>query len=373
MTRRRPACSAVWSRPVPSWPAATFAERDGSITNTVVSGVTNTQSHQRWFSLSATSSNTCQEVSSQCACPACRPRAAIACAHGASSGATCLSSPARVPEAISSPSAASAATIRCTGRPSTYFSCSSPGQEPGSEQPLRHHLGRLLRAGRLLPAAPAAAPVAAAPQEDPDQLDLPVDQLAVLGADELVPGPAARAAPLLRFQVDDAFPGLQVRITAPAVPRGARTLPPFARTMRPSARAVLAGAAAARGRSALFAGGAEQQPAQRRDRLLQPAHLGGQRGHPGVQLRIFLPQPHGRRLSPLGPGTPAGEISAAVDHLRGGHASPAHITAVRLSRTKPGVSQIPPHQPGSCAAARPPSAGSATSATRVHRLLTLPE
>src|SRR6266852_6351415 len=130
-------------------------------------------------------------------------------------------------------------------------------------------------------------------------------------------------------------------------------------------------APAARGRSALFAGGAEQQPAQRRDRLLQPAHLGGQRGHPGVQLRIFLPQPHGRRLSPLGPGTPAGQISAAVDRLRGGHASPPHITAVRLSRTKPGVSQIPPHQPGPCAAARPPPAGPATSATRVHRLFTL--
>ena len=141
MTRRRPASSAVWSRSMPSWPAATCAERDGSITNTVVSGVTNTQSHQRWFSLSATSSNTCQEVSSQCACPACRPRAAIACAHGASSGATCLSSPVRVPEAISSPSAASAATIRCTGRPSTYFSCSSRARKPAVNSPFGTTLG----------------------------------------------------------------------------------------------------------------------------------------------------------------------------------------------------------------------------------------
>ena len=116
-----------------------------------------------------------------------------------------------------------------------------PGQEPGGEQPLRDHLGRRRRAGRPRPVARAAAPVAAAAQQDPDQFDLPVDQLAVLGADELVPGPAARAAPLLRFQVDDAFLGLQVRITAAAVPRRARTLPPPARAVRSlSARAVLA-------------------------------------------------------------------------------------------------------------------------------------
>ena len=244
-----------------------------------------------------------------------------------------------------------------------------PGQEPGGEQPLRHHLGRRRRAGRLRPVARAAAPVAAAPQEDPGQLDLPVDQLAVLGADELVPGPAARAAPLLRFQVDDAFLGLQVRITAAAVPRPARTLPPCARTMRPSARAVLA-AAAARGRSALFAGGAEQQPAQRRDRLLQPAHLGGQRGHPGVQLRVLLPQLRRRRLSPLGPGTPAGEISVAVDRLRGGHASQRTSPQPGCHAPNPACRRFPPHQPGPCATARPPPAGSATSATRVHRLLT---
>ena len=248
-----------------------------------------------------------------------------------------------------------------------------PGQEPGAEQPLRDHLGRRRRAGRPRPVARAAAPVAAAAQQDPDQRDPPVDQLAVLGADELVPGPAAQAAPLLRFQVDDAFLGLQVRITAAAVPRRARTLPPFARTMPPSARAVLAGAAAARGRSALFAGGAEQQPAQRRDRFLQLAHLGGQHGHPGVQLRVLLPQPRGLRLSQPGPGTPAREVSAVVDRLRGGHASPPHITTGRLSRTKPGVSQIP-------GSARTPQGPQhvchqrvrPTLPLRVHRLLTLP-
>jgi len=240
-----------------------------------------------------------------------------------------------------------------------------PGQEPGGEQPLRHHLGRRRRAGRLRPVAPAAAPVAA--QENPDQLDPPVDQLAVLGADELVPGPAARTAPIPRFQVDDAFLGLQVRITAAAVPRRARTLPPPAGT----ARTLPAGAvlAAARGRSALFAGGAEQQPAQRRDRLLQPAHLGGQRGNPGVQLRIFLPQPRGRRLSPLGPGTPAGQISATVDHLSGGHPPQRISPQPGCHAPNPACRRFP-------ASARPmrrstpPPTGSATSATRVHRLLT---
>ena len=141
MTRRRPACSAVWLRSMPSWPAATRAERDGSITKQVVSAVTKVHSHQRWFSLSATSSKTCQEVSSQCACPAARPRAAIACAHGASSGATCCISPAKVPGATCSPSAASAATIRCTGRPSTYFSCSSRARNPAVNSPFGTTLG----------------------------------------------------------------------------------------------------------------------------------------------------------------------------------------------------------------------------------------
>ena len=199
---------------------------------------------------------------------------------------------------------------------------------PDSDLAVNSPFGITLGAGGAqavaLRVARAAAPVAAAPQQDPDQLDPPVDQLAVLGADELVPGPAARAAPLLRFQVDDALLGLQVRITAAAVPRRARTLPPPARAAQAGAasgRAVLASAsaAAARGRGALFAGGAEQQPAQRRDRLLQPAHLGGQRGNPGVQLRVLLPQPRGRRLGLLGPGAPVADLSILIDHRRDRH------------------------------------------------------
>ena len=79
---------------MPSWPAATSALREASITNTVV--------------LSA---------------------------HGAISGATCFSAPHRVPGATSNPSAASAATIRCTGRPSTCFSYASRARNPAVNRP----------------------------------------------------------------------------------------------------------------------------------------------------------------------------------------------------------------------------------------------
>ena len=85
--------------------------------------------------LSATSSNTCQLVSSACTCPAWRPCAAIASARGAISGATCFSAPQNVPAATSSPSAASACTIRCTGRPSTCFSYASRARNPAVNRP----------------------------------------------------------------------------------------------------------------------------------------------------------------------------------------------------------------------------------------------
>ena len=120
---------------MPSWPAATSALREVSITNTVVSEVTKTHSHHRWPSLPAMSSNTCQLVSSACTCPAWRPRAAIAAAHGAISGATCFSAPHNVPGATSNPSAASAWTIRCTGRPSTCFSYASRARNPAVNRP----------------------------------------------------------------------------------------------------------------------------------------------------------------------------------------------------------------------------------------------
>ena len=120
---------------MPSWPAATPALREVSITNTVVASVTKTHSHHRWPSLSSMSSNTCQLVSSACTCPAVRPCAAIASAHGAISGATCFNAPHKVPGATSNPSAASALTIRCTGRPSTNFSCASRARNPAVNRP----------------------------------------------------------------------------------------------------------------------------------------------------------------------------------------------------------------------------------------------
>ena len=126
---------------MPSWPAATSALREVSITNTVVAPVTKTHSHHRWPSLPSTSSNTCQDVSSACTCPAWRPCAAIASAHGAISGATCFSAPHKVPGAASNPSAASAVTIRCTGRPSTNFSCASRARNPAVNRPLGTGLG----------------------------------------------------------------------------------------------------------------------------------------------------------------------------------------------------------------------------------------
>ena len=126
---------------MPSWPAATSALREVSITNTVVWPVTKTQSHHWWPSLPAMSSNTCQLVSSACTCPAARPCAAIAAAHGAISGAICFSAPHKVPAATSNPSAASAATIRCTGRPSTCFSYASRARNPAVNRPFGTGLG----------------------------------------------------------------------------------------------------------------------------------------------------------------------------------------------------------------------------------------
>ena len=63
------------------------------------------------------------------------PCAAIASAHGAISGAICFSAPHKVPAATSNPSAASAWTIRCTGRPSTCFSYASRARNPAVNRP----------------------------------------------------------------------------------------------------------------------------------------------------------------------------------------------------------------------------------------------
>src|SRR5260221_4265935 len=110
-----------------------------------------------------------------------------------------------------------------------------PGQEPGGEQALRHRPGRRPRADRRRPRMRAPPPVAAPPRHDPGDLHLPVDLLAVLGADELERLPALGAAPLAGIHIDDPFLGLQMRIVPPPVTRPARPLPPPARAAGPIA------------------------------------------------------------------------------------------------------------------------------------------
>ena len=46
--------AGVGSTWMPSWAVRTFSDRDGAMVNTVVSGPTNTQHHQRWLSLPST-------------------------------------------------------------------------------------------------------------------------------------------------------------------------------------------------------------------------------------------------------------------------------------------------------------------------------
>jgi hypothetical protein len=107
---------------IPKCFSTTAAERVGSMVNTTVSAATNTHSHQRVPSLPSTRSNTRQLVSSACTCPAAALRPATASSKGASSACTSFNAPHRVPSATSSPPAASDLAIRCSGRPSTYFS-----------------------------------------------------------------------------------------------------------------------------------------------------------------------------------------------------------------------------------------------------------
>src|SRR5882762_12014519 len=109
-----------------------------------------------------------------------------------------------------------------------------PRQEPGGEQALRHRPGRRRRAGRPGPRMRAPPPVAAPPPHDPGDLHLPVDLLAVLGAQELERLPALGAAPLAGLHIDDPFLGLQMRTIPPPVTRPARPLPALTRAAGPA-------------------------------------------------------------------------------------------------------------------------------------------
>jgi hypothetical protein len=218
-------------------------------------------------------------------------------------------------------------------RPAQHmFLIRQPRQEPGGEQALRLRLGRGRRADRRGPRMRTPPPVAPPPPHDPGDLHLPVDLLAVLGAQELKRLPALRAAPLAGIHIDEPFLGLQMRMIPPPVTPPARPLSPLPPATRPDP-AIAATAAAAgipavppRGRTVLLARGAEQQPAQRRHALLQPVHLPGQLGHPRVQPGFIRPQRGGRglqlrdrRLGPPGAGTPVTDISILVDHRHRRH------------------------------------------------------
>jgi hypothetical protein len=106
--------------------------------------------------LPSTCSNTRQPVSSACTCTAWSLRVPIASSSGTSRSATAFSAPLMVPSATSRPSVASARTIRCTRRPSTYF-CKAAGQElrgePALGPPGRALAARPPSAAALLPPA----------------------------------------------------------------------------------------------------------------------------------------------------------------------------------------------------------------------------
>src|SRR5271166_6595557 len=238
------------------------------------------------------------------------------------------------------------------------FLIRQPRQEPGGEQALRHRLGRRRRADRPGPRMRTPPPVAAPPPHDPGDLHLPVDLLAVLGAQELKRLPAFGAAPLAGIHIDEPFLGLQLRMIPPPVTRPARPLSPLplATGPNPAGAAVVVPAPAVppSGRTALLARGAEQQPAQRRHALLQPVHLPGQLGHLRGQPGPLRPQRRGHRLQlpgtrlgPLRAGTPVTGINIPIDHRRGHTTQP---TPPHNSRHAPnprrvaGSPKIPPRQ-----------------------------
>ena len=196
----------------------------------------------------------------------------------------------------------------------------------------------------------APPPVAAPPPHDPGDLHLPVDLLAVLGAQELKRLPALRAAPRAGIHIDDAFLSLQMRTdpaardqarpaAAPAYPRrlagqphpgrsSARASRPSPTTSRTATRSASSRSPAARpparparppARSAR-----PYPPATRRSRppAPRPAPRPARRGHASNRHQ----HPH---------RSPARETH-----------DPAHTATRATSRTKPGVSRprrAPPH------------------------------
>ena len=225
-----------------------------------------------------------------------------------------------------------------------------PRQEPGGEQALRHRPGRRRRADRRGPRMRAPPPVAPPPPHDPGDLHLPVDLLAVLGAQELKRLPALRAAPLAGLHIDEPFLSLQMRMIPPPMTAGPAAAPAYPRRLagrphpgRSSVRANRPSPTTSRTttRSASSRSPAAWSPAR-------PARP------PVRSARHSLP------AAPPPAPRPARRAHASNRHQHP-HRSPApethdpaHTATTATSRTKPGVS----------------GATQARPAPRDHRLLT---
>jgi hypothetical protein len=210
----------------------------------------------------------------------------------------------------------------------------------------------------------AAPPVPAPPPQDPPQHHLPVHLLRVLGAQVLVLGAAAAAPPQLRVHVDEPLPGLQVRVHLAAMTRRAPPLSPPARA-RAALPAVAAGipAAAWLPRLLLLAGDAEQQAAERRDRLRQMLHLRHQPRHPLVQRRLPGRQLLSQRLGPQRTGTPHSSIRIRRRAER--HAPQCTSPQATCHTPDTACRKIPRHGTD-----RPRGPAPGTRLPRDHRLLT---
>ena len=225
-----------------------------------------------------------------------------------------------------------------------------PRQEPGGEQALRHRPGRRRRADRPGPRMRTPPPVAAPPPHDPGDLHLPVDLLAVLGAQELKRLPALRAAPLAGIHIDDTVPQSPDAndpaardqagpAAAPAYPRrrADRRQPGRSpvRASRPSPTTSRTATRSASSRSP--AAWPPARPARPPARSARPYPPATRRSRPPAPRPAPRPARHGhasnRHQHPH--RSPARETH-----------DPAHTATTATSRIKPGVSRprrAPPH------------------------------
>ena len=322
MTRRRPASSAACSRSMPSWPAATSALREVSITNTAAWSVAKTHSHHRWPSLPSTSSNTCQLVSSACTCPpgGRRRRSPPPTARSAVRSASAPRPGCRRPHRTHQ-----RPTPGQSGAPAAQhmFLIHQPRQEPGSEQPF----APACRCARNRPAPMKHRLRSAPPRHDPVIFTCQsICSLSSVPRTQQLPAfaqhrcrhlhhtvsvsanhPAARTPPaqlLLRFPFHP-----QPR------PRRRRSPPPFPRAQPPFSAS-------------------QQQPAQRRHALLQPStspssHL----AHP--------PSPH--QPTPPAPPTPPPPPPSTHQHPSPPtHTTHPHHHTITHHQTPPSIPK-PPH------------------------------